>query len=267
MITNGRPDARQKPTAYARADTPAKDDEVGVEQTDEVGDGSSKQIGGGRDDAPGSSVPRRRRCQDILGSATSPSSRDGGAGDDGLQRRHPWAAATASAAVTTTQPSDCSGEAVAPAIDTAVTDDSATDAGTDDEHDDVVDAPRGPNPVLSGSGRLTVVLQHGRYREFMLEPLCERHVPPAAYVRRPRHDPASAINDGRHSHSDPQDVNTVRCPGRDVDNLADYFISAPRIGLHIEAPAQKPGRIDKTGRDLCAADIDGECTSRGAHDP
>ncbi|OLD33722.1 MAG: hypothetical protein AUI44_00290 [Chloroflexi bacterium 13_1_40CM_2_67_6] len=51
------------------------------------------------------------------------------------------------------------------------------------------------------------------------------------------------------------------------DDPADYLVSAPPIGLHVEAPARKPGRIDKASRNLRAADIDGDRASGGAHDP
>src|SRR5207247_9626242 len=106
-------------------------DELRVEQANEVGHGSSKQIGGGLDHTPRPRVPRRRRCQDVLGSPTLPSPCDGRAGYDRLQPRHPSATATSCSPGTGPQPPDRPGDSVTPAVDAAVADGSAANAGTD----------------------------------------------------------------------------------------------------------------------------------------
>lgn len=151
------------------------------------------------------------------------------------------------------------GHAVLAALDGAVLQDRAADAGTERDHDEVVLAAAGTEAPLRPGGGVGVVVDHDRDREAAGEAVAQGFVPPVQ-MGCEQHLAAVRVDPAGRADADRVDVVAV---GEVEHQLGDGVLDDPgALGLvrRLGADLLQDGAVgvDDARHDLGAADVDAD---------
>ena len=152
---------------------------------------------------------------------------------------------------------ELAGHAVGAAVDPAVHDDRAADAGAQRDAQDEAVAGAGAEPALAERGGVGVVVDHDRDGDPAGQAGPQRLVAPRQ-VRREHHGGAAGVDEACGADADRGDVvQLLQLLDQLDDGVLDPDDVVPQGGSATELD-HGPARVDDPGQDLGAADVDAD---------